>query len=343
MEEQQSLAAFIRAVPKAELHLHIEGTLEPELLLALARRNRVPLRFRTVEEVRRAYAFEGLQSFLDLYYEGAGVLQTEQDFDDLAWAYLRRAASQGVRHAEVFFDPQTHTERGVPMEVVVRGLAGALDRAREGLGLSTALIMCFLRHLGPGPAWRTLQEALPFRERIVAVGLDSSERGFPPRDFAPVYERARAEGFRAVAHAGEEGPPEYIWEALDLLQAERIDHGVRCAEDAALVERLARERVPLTVCPLSNVRLRVFPDLAAHNLKDLLERGLCVTVNSDDPAYFGSYVEDNYLAVEEALGLGRAGVARLARNSFEASFLPPDEKRRLMAEVDALAGEAPPS
>jgi adenosine deaminase len=330
--------SVIEAIPKAELHLHIEGTLEPELLFALARRNGTPLRFPTVAALRRAYAFEDLQSFLDLYYEGTGVLRHERDFDELAWAYLERAAAQGVRRAEIFFDPQAHTGRGVPLAAVLDGLDGALRRAGERLGLSAVLILCFLRHLGPEAAMRALEEALPFRDRIVGVGLDSSEAGYPPRDFVRVFERARAAGLRTVAHAGEEGPPEYIWEALDLLKVERIDHGVRCVEDPRLVDRLAAERVPLTVCPLSNVRLRVVPDLAAHPLKRLLDRGLCVTVNSDDPAYFGGYVGENYREAALALRLGAGDVARLAQNSFEASFLPAGEKRRLMATVAAAQG-----
>jgi adenosine deaminase len=331
---------LIEVIPKAELHLHIEGTLEPELLFALAARNGVPLRFPTVEALRRAYDFADLQSFLDLYYEGTGVLRREQDFDDLAWAYLERAAAQGVRRAEIFFDPQAHTERGVPLAVVLDGLEAALRRARERFGLSAALILCFLRHLGPDAAGRALDGALPFRDRIAGVGLDSSEAGYPPRDFVRVFERAREAGLRAVAHAGEEGPPEYIREALDLLRVERIDHGVRCVEDPQLVDRLAAERVPLTICPLSNVRLRVVPDLAAHPLKRLLDRGLFVTVNSDDPAYFGGYVAENFRGAAGALGLGRDDVTRLAQNSFEASFLDAGERQRLVAETAAAARRA---
>ena len=322
------------AIPKAELHLHIEGTLEPELMFELAKRNRVPLRFDSVEAVRRAYRFTSLQSFLDIYYEGAKVLLREQDFYDLTWAYLERAHSDGVRHAEIFFDPQTHTDRGIAFETVVTGIRRALDDAEHGLRMSSRLILCFPRHLSAEAALETLAQALPFKDGIVAVGLDSSEVGHPPRKFASVFERARAAGFLAVAHAGEEGPPEYIWQALDELKARRIDHGVRCLEDPRLVERLRAERIPLTVCPLSNVKLRVFPTIAEHNLKLLLGQGLCATVNSDDPAYFGGYIAANYRAAEEGLGLTREDLLCLARNSFRASFLAPAEKHARLAEVD---------
>ena len=329
------MSALALRLPKAELHLHIEGSLEPELMFELAGRNKVPLRFSSVEEVRAAYEFSDLQSFLDIYYEGARVLLTERDFKDLALAYCRRAAAEGVRHAEVFFDPQTHTERGVPFRTVLEGLSAGFAES----GMSNRLILCFLRHLDSGSAMRTLEEALPFRDRIIAVGLDSSEKGHPPSKFKEVFDRARAEGFLTVAHAGEEGPPSYIREALDLLKVSRIDHGVRCLEDPALVERLARERVPLTVCPLSNVKLRVFRRLEDHNLRALLDAGLMATVNSDDPAYFGGYAGANFAACEEALGLTPREMGLLARNSFNASFLPEPEKRRLCAEVDSvLAG-----
>lgn len=340
MATAPALEQFIREVPKAELHLHIEGTLEPEMMFELARRNGVPLRFASVEEVRRAYEFTDLQSFLDIYYEGARVLQTEEDFFDLAWAYLERVARENVRHVEIFFDPQTHTERGVSMETVVTGLHRALSVAEERLAVGSRLILCFLRHLSADSAMRTLEEALPFKSYITAVGLDSSERGHPPSKFKAVFDRAREEGFLTVAHAGEEGPPEYIREALDLLRVRRIDHGVRCVEDPALVDRLARDRVPLTVCPLSNVKLRVFDRLEQHNLAALLRRGLCVTVNSDDPAYFGGYVTENLLAAQRALDLSREEVAQLVRNGFEASFLPPDDKAALIAEVDRMAQDA---
>jgi adenosine deaminase len=279
--------AFIQGLPKAELHIHIEGTLEPELLLKLADRNEVEVQFGSVAEVQAAYRFTSLQSFLDIYYVGARVLRTEQDFSDLMYEYLERVHSDGVRHAEIFFDPQTHTARGVPFPVFMDGFGHAQARAFRELGISTSLICCFLRHLPAGEAMHTLEQALPFGERIVAVGLDSSEVGHPPGEFADVFARARAEGFRAVAHAGEEGPPSYITGALDLLGAERIDHGVRSVEDEALLERLVAERVPLTMCPLSNQKLQVTPDLTTHPLRRLLERGVMVTVNSDDPAYFG--------------------------------------------------------
>ena len=324
---------FARDLPKAELHLHIEGTLEPELMFELARRNAVPLPYASVEDVRNAYVFSDLQSFLDIYYAGCGVLLKEQDFYDLTWAYLIRAAGQGVRHAEIFFDPQTHTDRGVPFETVITGIHRALDDGRDRLGISGGLILCFLRHLSADAAMQTLTDAMPYREWILGVGLDSSEVGHPPSKFRAVYDRGREAGLLPVAHAGEEGPPAYIWEALDVLQARRIDHGVRCAEDERLVDRLVEEQVPLTVCPLSNVKLQVFPTLQQHNLKQLLQRGLMVTVNSDDPAYFGGYVGDTFQAAATALRLGRADLVTLARNSFKASFLPDDQKQ---AHLDAL-------
>jgi adenosine deaminase len=324
---------LLRELPKAELHLHIEGTLEPELMFELSRRNRVPIRFRSVEEVRAAYRFSNLQSFLDIYYEGARVLIEERDFYDLTWAYLARVAQQGVRHAEIFFDPQTHTARGVAFATVVTGIHRALEEGRERLAISSRLILCFLRDQSADSALQTFEQALPFKDWIVAVGLDSAEVGNPPRRFQEVFARARGAGFKAVAHAGEEGPPEYIWEALDLLKVARIDHGVRCIEDRQLVDRLVRERIALTVCPLSNVRLRVFDRIEDHNLKRLLDLGLCVTVNSDDPAYFGGYVLENYEAVQRALGLNESDLRQLAANSIEAAFLEPEEKRRLAAAL----------
>lgn len=330
---------FIRDIPKAELHMHVEGSLEPELMFALAQRNGIPLKFASVGEVRAAYDFGNLQDFLDIYYEGAQVLREEQDFYDMTWAYLDRAHAQNVRHAEIFFDPQTHTDRGVAFATVIDGIHRALSDARSRLGLSSRLILCFLRHLSAEAAGKTLEAALPYKDRIVAVGLDSSEVGHPPSKFEAVFRRARDEGFRTVAHAGEEGPPAYIREALDLLGVERIDHGVRCLEDPELVERLEGERVPLTVCPLSNVKLRVFEDIGRHNLKQLLDAGLLATVNSDDPAYFGGYVNENLLAVQRGLGLDRADIHLLARNSFEAAFLPPEEKERFLEEVDAFAAQ----
>ena len=328
---------WIRALPKAELHLHIEGTLEPELMFELARRNGVALRFASVEKLRHAYEFDSLQSFLDIYYEGMAVLRTERDFHDLTHAYLRRARADGVRHAEIFFDPQAHSARGVDLGAVIEGIHGALEAGRRELGVSGLLILCFLRHLPAAEAMATLEQALPYRDRLVAVGLDSSELGHPPEAFAAVFERARAAGLRTVAHAGEEGPPEYVWQALDLLHAERIDHGVRCEEDAALLERLVRDGVPLTMCPLSNVRLRVVDRLADHNLKRLLDRGVRVSIHSDDPAYFGGYVGDNYLAAAEALGLSREDLVLLARNSIEASFLDDGAKAELLAELERVA------
>ena len=328
--------AFLRGLPKAELHVHLEGTLEPEMMLALAERNRVRLPYRAVEDARRAYEFTSLQSFLDLYYQGAAVLRTEEDFYALTRAYLRHVADEGVRHAEPFFDPQTHTQRGVPLEAVVTGIARALAEARTELGISSRLILCFLRDRPAGDAMATLEAALPFRDRIVAVGLDSAEVGHPPEKFAAVFAAARRHGFLTVAHAGEEGPPEYIRQALDRLGVRRIDHGVRCLEDPELTERLVREQVPLTVCPLSNVKLRVFPSLAEHNLKRLLDRGLRVTVNSDDPAYFGGYVLANFRAARSALGLDRADLVRLARHAIEASFVDPADRNRLLAELDAF-------
>ena len=311
---------FIAALPKAELHLHIEGTLEPELLFELARRNGIALPFPSVEALHLAYEFSDLQSFLDIYYQGAAVLQTRGDFREMAAAYFRKAASQNVRHAEIFFDPQTHTHRGIAMETVIGGIHDAQQMAEREWGLTSKLILCFLRHLDEADALRTLDAALPFRERLAAVGLDSSEQGHPPSKFERVFARAREAGLLAVAHAGEEGPPEYIWEALDVLHAVRIDHGVRCMEDAALVDRLVREQIPLTVCPLSNLKLRVVGTMREHPLKAMLDRGLKVTINSDDPAYFGGYVNENYLAVAEALSLSRESLERIARNSFEASF-----------------------
>ncbi|WP_434589339.1 adenosine deaminase [Streptomyces sp. A5-4] len=324
-------------LPKAELHLHIEGTLEPELAFALAERNGVKLPHADTEELRRAYLFDDLQSFLDLYYALMAVLRTEEDFEELADAYLARAAQQGVRHAEIFFDPQAHTARGVPIATVIEGLARALDRGEERHGISTRLIMCFLRDETAESALATLADAKPHLHRIAAVGLDSAEVGHPPSKFREVYEEAAALGLRRVAHAGEEGPPAYIWEALDILGVERVDHGLRSMEDPELVERLVRDRVPLTLCPLSNVRLRTIDILEQHPLREMMAAGLLVTVNSDDPAYFGGYVGDTFHAVHEALGLDQEQLRELARNSFLAAFLDDDEERRAryLAEVDA--------
>lgn len=335
-----ALRALLQRMPKAELHMHIEGSLEPELIFALAERNGVRLQYPSVEALRRAYAFTDLQSFLDIYYAGASVLLKEQDFYDMAWAYLRRAHEDNVRHAELFFDPQTHTERGVAFATVIDGLHRAIEDARAKWGISAALIMCFLRHLSEEEAFATLEQALPHRDKFIGVGLDSSERGHPPEKFARVFARCREFGLHLVAHAGEEGPPEYIRAALDVLKVERIDHGVRCLEDAELTARLARERIPLTVCPLSNVKLRVFDRPADHNLARLLDAGLTVTINSDDPAYFGGYVNENYLQMFEVLPLSREHAQRLARNGFAAAFLEPARKQALMAEVDRFFAEA---
>jgi adenosine deaminase len=324
------------AMPKAELHIHIEGSLEPELIFEMAQRNSVSLAYPSVEALREAYAFTDLQSFLDIYYAGASVLLTEQDFYDMTAAYLRRAAADNVRHAEIFFDPQTHTARGVPFETVV----GGIWRACQDGPISASLIMCFLRHLSEEEAIATLEDALPFLDKIIGVGLDSSEVGHPPEKFARVFERARQLGLRLVAHAGEEGPPAYIESALDILNVERIDHGVRCLDDPDLAERLAREQMPLTVCPLSNIKLRVFDVMGSHNLRRLLDAGLCATVNSDDPAYFGGYVNANYLAAFEALPLDAGHARQLARNSFNAAFLDPERKRAFLADVDAFFAEA---
>ncbi len=329
------LPDLLRMMPKAELHIHIEGSLEPELIFQLAKRNRIALPYPTVEALRAAYAFTDLQSFLDIYYAGAGVLLHERDFYDMAWAYLTRAAADNVLRAEIFFDPQTHTARGVGFDVVINGLHRAMVDARQQLGLSTDLILCFLRHLSEEEAFATIEEALPYRDRFIGLGLDSGERGHPPEKFARVFARGRSLGFRIVAHAGEEGPPAYIYAALDVLKAERIDHGVRCVEDPVLVERLARERIPLTVCPLSNEKLRVFPRLADHNLGVLLDRGLVATINSDDPAYFGGYINQNFTATFDALGLTSEHAYRLARNSFEASFATPEAKRAWIEKLDA--------
>ena len=328
---------LIRRMPKAELHLHIEGTLEPEMMMALAERNGVELPYSSVAEVRKAYDFSNLQSFLDIYYAGAQVLREQQDFYDLTRAYLERAAEDNVRHVEIFFDPQTHTDRGIPFKTVVDGIHDALQDGETELGITFRLIMCFLRHLSASDAMETLEDALPFKDRIFAVGLDSSEVGHPPSKFTEVFDRARDEEFLTVAHAGEEGPPAYIWEALDLLKVARIDHGVRCLEDEALVRRLVDEQVPLTVCPLSNVKLRVFDTLEQHNLKRLLQAGLCVTVNSDDPAYFGGYIGENFLRTQQALDLNLVDIYMLAKNAFTASFLSNAEKERHIAELMADA------
>jgi adenosine deaminase len=328
------LAGLISRIPKAELHLHIEGTLEPEMMMQLAQRNGIKLPYASVDDIRHAYDFSDLQSFLDIYYAGAQVLITEQDFYDLTWAYLERAARDNVRHVEIFFDPQTHTDRDVSFATVVDGISAALQDGEAKLGITYKLIMCFLRHLSAGAAMQTLQSSLLYKDRIHAVGLDSSEVGHPPKKFVQVFDRARQEGYLTVAHAGEEGPPDYIWQALDLLKAERIDHGVRCLEDPELVKRLVDEQIPLTVCPLSNLKLRVFDTLEDHNLKRLIDAGICATVNSDDPAYFGGYIGENFLRVQQALDLNADDIHTLARNSFAASFLCDEDQRRYCEELE---------
>ena len=333
MTSNDEFSQWILALPKAELHLHIEGSLEPDMMFALAERNKVKLPYADIEALRAAYQFEDLQSFLDLYYAGADVLRTEQDFFDLCWAYLLRAKADGVVHTEIFFDPQTHTARGIAFETVLDGLEAALKKGEAELGIGYRIIMCYLRHLPEDEAFKTLVQARPHAARIAGVGLDSSEKGHPPSDFARVFAASAAMGWHLVAHAGEEGPPEYVVEALDLLKVERIDHGVRSESDPALMQRLARSRMPLTVCPLSNVKLRVFPDLASHNLKRMLDLGVNVTINSDDPAYFGGYIVENYIQTARALDLRRDEVLALARNSLESSFVSKDVKAGWLAEL----------
>jgi len=329
---------LLREIPKAELHIHIEGSLEPKTMFEMAARNGVRLRYGSTQEVREAYDFSDLQSFLDLYYEGTQVLLYERDFYELTWAYLQKASSQGVRHAEIFFDPQAHTDRGVDLGTVITGLRRALEEGERRLGMSSHLIMCFLRHLSSEEAMETLRQALRYKEWIVGVGLDSTEVGHPPEDFEAVFEEAGRHGFRKVAHAGEEGPPEYIKQALDDLGAARIDHGVRCVEDPGLVRRLREEQVPLTVCPLSNVRLRVVDSMEEHPIKRMLGEGLCVTVNSDDPAYFGGYVADNFSAVRDGLRFSRGEFRAVAENSFKASFLDEDAMNRMLEELKSYLG-----
>jgi adenine deaminase len=328
------LFTFIAGLPKAELHLHIEGSLEPELAFALAQKNGVRLPYPSVEALRAAYAFTNLQSFLDIYYQGMSVLLHEQDFYDLAWAYLTKAKRQNVVHAEIFFDPQGHTARGVPIATIINGLSRALGDAETKLGITSKLILCFLRHLDEDDALRTFDAAMPFREKIAGVGLDSSEVGHPPSKFKRVFRRAREHGFHTVAHAGEEGPPDYVWEALDVLGVERIDHGVRSLEDATLVRRLRDDRIPLTVCPLSNVKLRVFETLDRHPLRRMLDAGLAATVNSDDPAYFGGYIEENFRETSAALDLSERQLGELARNAFNGAFLDDAAKRDLLGRVE---------
>ncbi|WP_180106857.1 MULTISPECIES: adenosine deaminase [unclassified Acinetobacter] len=327
---------LIRALPKAELHVHIEGTFEPELMFAIAQRNNIAIPYQSVEELKEAYNFHNLQSFLDIYYAGANVLIHEQDFYDLAWAYFEKCAEDHVVHTEMFFDPQTHTDRGVAFETVLNGLQRACNDAKAKLGISSHLIMCFLRHLSEDAAFATLEQALPYKDQIIGVGLDSSEVGHPPSKFERVFAKAREAGFLIVAHAGEEGPAEYVWEALDLLKVNRVDHGVRSEEDPALMQRLIAEKMPLTVCPLSNLKLCVVNDMADHNIRRLLQQGVHVTVNSDDPSYFGGYMNDNFIAITEALDLSNAELKQLAINSFEASFISDAEKQTWIKKIEAL-------
>jgi adenosine deaminase len=329
--------ALIQALPKVELHVHIEGTLEPEMMFELAQRNHLPLPYDSVEALRAAYHFDNLQSFLDLYYAGAGVLMTEQDFYDLTWAYLERCKQDNVVHTEIFFDPQTHVARGVPFAMVYLGIRHALSDARHQLGISSRLIMSFLRHLSEEDGFAVLEMARPFLSGIDGVGLDSSEVGYPPSRFQRLFETCKSLGLPRVAHAGEEGPPEYVWEALDLLDVRRIDHGVRALEDARLVAHLAQNAVPLTVCPYSNVKLKVYDHLSEHPLRKMLDAGLCATVNSDDPAYFGGYVQENYLGCARELQLSAEDILTLVKNGFKASWLDDDEKAHWLQECDAIA------
>ncbi len=341
MDNAASLTELIRRLPKAELHLHIEGTLEPAMVLDLARRNGVDLPYSTTAELTRLYDFENLQSFLDLYYQATAVLQTEQDFYELTWAYLQRCRADNVVHTEIFFDPQSHTSRGIPFGVVIDGIDRALSKAESELGISSRLIMCYLRHLPAADALATWEMAQPHLDRLHGVGLDSSERDFPPRLFAEVFALARDAGLQTVAHAGEEGPPDYIEQAVELLKVSRIDHGVRITEDPALMSEIARRQIPLTVCPLSNIRLCVYDSMQRHPILQLLEAGLLATINSDDPAYFGGYVNDNYSAVADALGPSRRQIVQLVKNSFTASFLGEHDKKHWLEKVDTVAATRP--
>ncbi|MBA4407296.1 adenosine deaminase [bacterium] len=325
---------FINGLPKAELHLHIEGTLNPELMFKIAKRNKLEIRYKSVEELKQAYNFSNLQDFLNLYYEGAQVLLTEEDFYEMTWDYLEKASLQNVLHTEMFFDPQTHTNRGVKFETVINGIHAAMTDAGKNLGISTKLIMCFLRDLDEDSAIKTLQESLPHKDKIIGVGLDSAEIGNPPSKFKNVFDMAQHHGFLTVAHAGEEGPSEYVWDALENLNVSRIDHGNNSMDDDSLIEELAKSKMPLTVCPLSNLKLKVVDDLKKHPLKRMIDKELMVTINSDDPAYFGGYVNENYSAITDALDLSKEDICQLARNSFQASFLDDDEKRKMSAMVD---------
>lgn len=331
-----NLREFITNIPKAELHLHIEGTFEPELMFQIAQRNNIELKYASVEELKKAYDFSNLQDFLDIYYEGANVLIHEQDFYDLTWAYMEKIAKMNVLHIEIFFDPQTHTERGIAFETAFNGIKKALDDAKAKLNVSSEIIMCFLRHLDEDSAFKTLEQALPFKKDIIGVGLDSSELGHPPSKFERVFKKAQEEGFLTVAHAGEEGPAEYIWEALNLLNISRIDHGNRCLDDDKLVDEIAKRQIPLTLCPLSNLKLKVVNDLAEHPLKKMLQKNLMVTINSDDPAYFGGQVDENFLQLAEAIDLSKEDVYKVARNSFLSSFIEDTYKTELLEKIDSF-------
>lgn len=326
---------FINRIPKAELHVHIEGTLEPETMFRIAERNSIKLPYSSITEVKEAYNFSNLQSFLDIYYKGAEVLLNEIDFYELTWEYIEKIERDNVRHTEIFFDPQTHTARGVSFGSVINGIKRALDEAQDKYGITSRIIMCFLRHLDEEDAIKTLNQALPYKEWIYSVGLDSGEQGNPPEKFKNVFNMAMIEGFNTVSHAGEEGPAEFIWDAIKLLSVSRVDHGVRCVDDEKLIEYLRKSRIPLTVCPLSNIKLRVFNEMKDHNIKDLLEKGLCVTVNSDDPAYFGGYINQNYIELWESLNLTREDIILLAKNSFAASFISIEEKQKFFNEIDS--------
>ena len=327
---------LIKKIPKAELHLHIEGSLEPDLMFKLAKRNNIKIPFKSVNEVKTAYNFYDLQSFLDIYYQGAQVLIKEQDFFDLTWSYMLKCKEDNIVHTEIFFDPQTHTDRGIEFDLVINGIYAALNKAKQELGLSSKIIMCFLRHLDEESAFKTLDQALIHKNKIAGVGLDSSEVEHPPRKFKRVFKKASEKNFLTVAHAGEEGPPEYIWEALDILKVKRIDHGVQCLKDTKLVQKLRNEQIPLTICPLSNVKLRVFEKLQDHNLKKLLDKGLMVMINSDDPAYFGGYLNTNLIECQKALNLSKADVKKLAINSFKSSFLKEDEKKKWIDQISNI-------
>jgi adenine deaminase len=324
---------FIRGLPKVELHLHIEGTLEPELMFALAKRNQIDISYETIEDIRKAYHFSNLQSFLDIYYRGAKVLLTEQDFYDLTWAYFNKAQSQNMRHSEIFFDPQTHTDRGIAFEIVIKGIHRAQEDALSKFGISSQLIMCFLRHLSPQEGFKLLEEAKPYKEWIIGIGLDSSEKDRPPSLFKALFEKAREQGYLAVAHAGEEGPAEYVWEALNLLKSRRIDHGVRSMDDPELIAFLVDKQIPLTVCPLSNIKLKVFSKMGDHNLKQMLDKGVCVTINSDDPAYFGGYMNENFIEAQKNLNLSKSDLLKICQNAIEAAFLDAARKKNLTEEL----------